>query len=91
MSLSRPRLAMTAAAKRRFIRSLTKRVTSDLVAKVKQMPPEWDGNELRELIGDAFDCERNLSARTFYGDASGQQANKRRLRDYRDERLTRNL
>ncbi len=82
---------MTAAEKRRFIRSLSKSVTKELLTKVAKMPREWDGNEIRELIADTFNSQRNLSSRVFWGDASGARANKRRLREYRNERLTRNL
>lgn len=91
MNQSRPRLAMTAAIKRRFIRSLTKSVSTTLVSKVGKMPREWDGNELRELIADAFDGQRNLSSRMFIGDVRGYRDNKRRLAAYRNERLCRNL
>lgn len=81
---------MNLTEKRRFIRSLTKAVTANLIASVSQMPPEWDGIELRELIADKFDNERILSTRSHCL-SSSHLTDKRRLRAYRNEKLTHNL
>lgn len=44
---------MNAKEKREFIKSLCNRIRDDLVAKVPEMPEEWDGHELRALLEDA--------------------------------------
>ncbi len=82
---------LTRAAKRRFISQLTRSVSKELQAKVAKMPIEWDGMELRELIADAFKAQTILSTRSYWGDTRGRVADKRRLREYRNEKLKRNL
>ncbi len=57
----------------------------------RAMPPEWDGIELRELIADSCAANTILSSRSYWGDVRGRNADKRRLREYRNEKLTRNL
>lgn len=43
---------------RAFIRGLGKDVLRDILAKVENMPTDWDGHELREFMAEAFDRER---------------------------------
>lgn len=76
---------MTRREKKKFIRSLCESVHAALQAKVDQMPEEWDGMELRELIAEKFDRERYMS------DPYRKRDYRRRLRDYNNERIVRNL
>lgn len=45
---------MSKRDKKRFIRELIKTIEQKLISKVDKMPKEWDGFELRWLIGEAF-------------------------------------
>jgi hypothetical protein len=45
---------VNASEKRKFIRDLTAAVRDDLLKKVKNMPQEWDGIELRQRLADKF-------------------------------------
>jgi hypothetical protein len=82
---------MNSTEKRRFIRCLARNVAKDLCSKVAKMPREWDGIELRELMAEAFQAQTVLSSRSYWGDASGRNADRRRLREYRNECLARAL
>jgi hypothetical protein len=74
---------MTKKEQLSFIRVLTRRLRSGLIAKVVAggLPPEWDGYELRQLIVDhtAFEAIVNTPLKG------------RRLRDYKNECIKRNL
>lgn len=70
---------MNATEKRKFIRSLTAAVRDDLLGKVKYMPEEWDGHELRQLLGEKFVSETTSSMKG------------KRLRDYDEIVATKNL
>jgi len=74
---------MTRDDKRRFIRSLTSSISRDLCAKVPQMPPEWDGHELRKLLAIAF------AHQVFDGEMGSGRS--KRVRNFENERITRNL
>jgi hypothetical protein len=70
---------MDQADKKKFIANLCDSVRDELVAKVEDMPDNWDGHELRQLIAskfnrEAFDLIRGKRGRAF-----------------RNEILTRNL
>lgn len=49
--------------KRRFIQSLCSSVAKAAQGAVSQMPAEWDGFELRELLAELFDDERMAQMR----------------------------
>lgn len=78
---------MTNKQKRQFIRELTRAVTRDALAKVPDMPEEWDGVELRRYLADKFEDATIILARGRVRDTG----NTRRLRDYRNAVLERNL
>jgi len=46
---------------RAIVRSICRDVTKAIVAKVRDMPEEWEGWELREFIADQFHRERYMS------------------------------
>jgi len=73
----------TVAGKRHFIRMLCNSIRDELLAKAAEMPEEWDGFELRELLADKFEHERML--KRSYG------ARSKRLKDYRSDCYARNL
>lgn len=50
---------MTKEEKVQFIKKLTDSIRDELVARVDEMPEEWDGHELRELLAAKFDAERS--------------------------------
>ncbi|MCR4302119.1 MAG: hypothetical protein NUV51_10950 [Sulfuricaulis sp.] len=66
----------TRQGKRQFIRSLTCSVSKSVCAAVDQMPADWDGYELRELLAELFANERMESMRK----------NRRRMSAYRGAR-----
>ena len=70
---------MTAAQKRRFIRELIGNVRDEIIAKTEKMPEEWNGIELRRFVADKFH------------DCVGCPMDKRRLHDYNNEVIVRNL
>lgn len=72
---------LTPAQKRRFVRELTKAVTAAIIAKVPQMPAEWDGAELRQYMADQY-------AAANYGP---MKDDRRRMREYRNTIATTNL
>ena len=65
--------------KKKFIRELCNSVKNDILAKVAQMPDQWDGVELRAYIADTFDRSRMV------------KMDKGRERDYRNTIYTTNL
>jgi len=71
---------MDAADKKKFIKSLCNAVRDDLLSKVGNMPDAWDGIELRHMIAGAFASE-----------AKWRDMDRRRLRSFRNEVVTRNL
>lgn len=73
----------TKAGKRAFVRDLMTSVRKDVLAKIAQMPENWDGIELRWYVADKFAA----SALNPIG-ISYQQ---KRKRDYDNEVLVRNL
>jgi hypothetical protein len=46
---------------RALARAICRDITKAIVAKVRDMPEEWDGLELREYIADQFHRERYMS------------------------------
>ena len=42
----------------RFVTDLCNAIRDDAIAKVRDMPAEWNGIELREYLADKFDHER---------------------------------
>lgn len=73
---------MNAAMKKKIIRELIGNVQRDVLAKVPQMPEEWDGIEIRQYLADKF-SESSLMM--------GRKDLLKRLRSYRNEVLVRNL
>jgi hypothetical protein len=65
--------------KKQFINDLMDNTKESILAKVNAMPEEWDGNELRQYIVDY--AEQN----------AGRIPKGKRLRDYKNEVITRNL
>jgi hypothetical protein len=61
---------MTREEKTEFIEDLIGNVHLSILAKLEQMPPEWDGIELRQYIADKF---REVTYRPM---------DKKRRRDY---------
>lgn len=45
---------MDVIGKRKFVRELVQNVQADILAKVDQMPDDWDGHELRRYVADKF-------------------------------------
>lgn len=45
---------MDASEKREFVSELIDNVRRDILAKVDQMPDDWNGIELRQYIADKF-------------------------------------
>lgn len=76
---------MNQRQKKKFIRSLCESIHAELQSKVALMPEEWDGLELRELIADKFDRERHMSM------PGRRKDYRRRLHDFTNEVITRNL
>lgn len=77
---------MNSNEKRRFIEDLTANVRENLINKIPKMPEDWDGLELRELLAEKF----TESCLMSQGRANRKQF-RRRLNDYRNEVITRNL
>ena len=71
---------MTKTEKKRFMKELTKNTLNAMIAKIDNIPEEWDGHELRELFSDHAQ-QSSYSLR--------QQ--KARYRNYKNETLVRNL
>ena len=71
---------MNRAEKEQFIVELLKAMETRLLKRVKHMPEEWDGVELRQLIADA--AKNN---------AIPSLLKNKRLRDYRNTVLVENL
>lgn len=69
--------------KARFIETLCDSVRDIALAHLDVMPEEWDGLELREYIADKFAVERYM--------AYDKKRYRKRLSDYRNERIVRNL
>jgi hypothetical protein len=49
---------MNAKEKAEFIRNLTNSIRDELIGKTGQMPEEWDGHEIRELLAYKFTREK---------------------------------
>ena len=49
---------MTAQEKAKFVCNLCNSLRNDILSAVPDMPEDWDGHELRELIADEFNRER---------------------------------
>ena len=75
----------TAAGKREFLKNYLNSVRDELISKVGQMPEEWGGYELRWLVADTFEWEQ----RNRTPDAGSHW--RRRVREYANEKLVRNL
>ena len=79
---------MTQEEKITFVRELIDNVRDEIIAKVPNMPDEWDGHELRRFIADRFE-EANMGLL-----ARGQvrsRGNSKRLKAYRNEVIVNNL
>lgn len=77
--------------KKLFIRQICNAVRDDLVKKIRDMPEEWDGHELRRLLADKFEREAwTLGPGQKRSNSLGGQPSKR-YRDFLNECLTRNL
>lgn len=74
--------------KKRFIRELIRHTQDAILSKVNQMPEEWDGIEIRHYVAERF-----MSNSFFTPNEIRLRSHlfKRRLKDYRNEVLVRNL
>ena len=81
----------TRAGKRKFIRCFMNSVRNELLAKVPAMPEEWDGHELRWLVADKFAWEQHHRTGEFRLPFNQGAGWRRRVREYNNERLTRDL
>jgi len=70
---------MTREEKLTFIGTLIQNVLDSVLAKVADMPEEWDGFELRRYIADKFE------------DAAYVKMPPKRARDYRNTLIVTNL
>lgn len=66
---------MTPEAKEKFIRSLCNSVRDSVIERIKYMPEEWDGIELREYLAREFERETVLSR--------NPQPDRKRLREFK--------
>lgn len=71
---------MTLKQKKTFIRDLTKSIMAQVIVAAANMPEEWDGIEIRQLLADKFN--QATHPRLLSG---------KRKRDYDNEVLVRNL
>lgn len=71
---------MNAEEKEQFITDLTNGIASHFLGKVKDLPEDWDGHELRQWMVDTW--KREAIWRPMEG---------KRMKDYRNEVLVRNL
>jgi hypothetical protein len=70
--------------KKTFVNQLISSVRRDIIAKLSNTPPEWDGHELRKYIADKFaDQTSNVMG--------GATPDRRRKAAYNNEVLVRNL
>jgi hypothetical protein len=79
---------MTKEEKQQFIGDLIATVRASIVARVDEMPEEWDGLELRRYIADKF--EEQVFEPFDVGSVWGYQRSKR-FAAYRNEYIVRNL
>jgi hypothetical protein len=68
--------------KKNFIRNITDSVADELCIAADKMPEEWDGHELRAPLAEKFAFEVSTLMR---------DKRSRRVRDYKNEVLVRNL
>lgn len=71
--------------KKAFIRDLCNSVRDLALSRVKDMPEDWDGHELRALLADSF-AVANLGLC-----AEGPRGDRARRRAFKNECLIRNL
>lgn len=72
---------MTEQEKATFCNGLIESVRHDILARVPLTPKTWDGHELRELIADRFAQSTSLK----------RCCDRRRVRDYKNAVIVRNL
>lgn len=75
---------MKTAIKRQFIIELLANVQKELLAKLPQVPEEWDGHELRQWIAGRFQDAADMSK------CMKDRRSKRR-KDFDNEVIMRNL
>jgi hypothetical protein len=74
---------MTRDEQKAFVDELITRVKITLLSRLRNVPEEWDGHELRVWIADKFTDAAYLSKL--------QDKRSKRRRDYENEVLVRNL
>jgi hypothetical protein len=79
---------MTKQDQKRFVRSLTRAIATDLIARIdaNKVPVTWDGHELREWLYEKFQFERT---RLMAG--PGPRRSRRRYQAFRNDCYTNNL
>jgi hypothetical protein len=75
-------MTLTVTEKEKFIRSLCDQTRDAVIARIKHMPEEWDGLELREYLARQFEGECYLSRKP------SDTSKRRRLRDFRNTVVT---
>jgi hypothetical protein len=75
---------MTEQEKKAFLCELTSNVLQEVLAKVPNMPAEWDGHELRAYLAEKF----AISAMTV---GSKRPEWRKRTKEFRNEMLVRNI
>lgn len=71
---------MTEFEKIVFIEDLCNAMRRDLTGEAPKMPADWDGYELRQLLGDYVNEQINY-----------MPMNRKRLKDYKNTRLIKNI
>jgi len=73
---------MTKKEQRALVLSMCRSHRKALLEKLKKVPSEWDGHELRQLFDD--DAREQYLSRLM-------QENKRRMREYKNTRVINNI
>lgn len=77
---------MNMREKRKFVRDLIKSIQASIEERLVDTPDDWDGVELRQYIADTF--SDRAGAMSFQ---SGTLRDRKRLNEYRNTVLVRNL
>lgn len=70
----------TVRSKKGFINDLISNTKKSILSKVKEMPGDWDGIELRQFIADYFEANTVIK-RLLYGQRKANYNNTIRVRN----------
>ncbi len=70
---------MNKREKERFIKGLIHNVENHILDKIDQMPKEWDGFELRQLVVD------------YFQEVNWCKMNRKRMKEYKNTVIVENL